>query len=129
MQQATDLARQMVTRWGMSEKLGPVTLAPRDDPFLSREGFGFGSSKPYSEATAQVVDAEVERILQECYVNGVRMLKENRDALDRLATALLERETLDEQEIITVSGIPRAPRSSEAPLAAVPVAAFSDTKP
>jgi cell division protease FtsH len=129
MQQATDLARQMVTRWGMSEKLGPVTLAPRDDPFLSREGFGFGSSKPYSEATAQVVDAEVERILQECYVNGVRMLKENRGALDRLATALLERETLDEQEIITVSGIPRAPRSSEAPLAAVPVAAFSDTKP
>src|SRR4030081_2877289 len=44
MQQATDLARQMVTRWGMSERLGPVTFAPREDPFLARESFGFGSS-------------------------------------------------------------------------------------
>src|SRR5207253_90163 len=62
MQQATDTARQMVTRWGMSEKLGPVTLAPRDDPFLrSADGFtGFGGSRPYSEATAEIIDAEVE---------------------------------------------------------------------
>src|SRR5256712_2403539 len=70
MQQATDLARQMVTRWGMSEKLGPVTLSPREDPFLGRDPFAsFGASRPYSEATAQVVDAEVERILQECYAD------------------------------------------------------------
>src|SRR6266851_1441055 len=116
MQQATDLARQMVTRWGMSEKLGPVTLAPREDPFLARDPFsGFGSSKPYSEATAEVIDAEGERIL-----------REHRAELDRLAHALLERETLDEQEIIKVTGIRPAPRSQEAPLAAMPVAAFSD---
>src|SRR5262252_822457 len=56
-QQATDLARQMVTRWGMSEKLGPVTLAPRDDPYLRNDPFG-GLSKPYSESTAKVVDDE-----------------------------------------------------------------------
>src|SRR5207253_4011059 len=97
MQQATDLARQMVTRWGMSEKLGPVTLAPREDPFLRGDGFGaFGSPKPYSEATAKIVDDEVERILQECYTEGLRLLREHRDALDRLAQALLDRETLDE---------------------------------
>src|SRR5579859_4814464 len=60
MQQATDLARQMVTRWGMSARLGPVTLAPREDPFLARDPFaGMGGSKPYSEATAEVIDAEV----------------------------------------------------------------------
>src|SRR6267378_7528071 len=97
MQQATDLARQMVTRWGMSEKLGPVTLAPRDDGVLARDPFGgFGGSKAYSEATAQIVDQEVERILQECYAEGVRLLRDHRMQLDRLAQALLERETLDE---------------------------------
>jgi len=127
MQQATDLARQMVTRWGMSERLGPVTLAPRDDPFLGgRDGFaGFGSSRPYSEATAQVIDTEVERILQVCYANGVQLLRENRDALDRLAEALLERETLDEQEILRVTRLPPAPKSGEGPLAAMPAAAFT----
>jgi cell division protease FtsH len=130
MQQATDLARQMVTRWGMSEKLGPVTLAPREDPFLGRNPYGgFGDSKPYSEATAEVVDSEVERILQECYADGVRLLHEQRDALDRLARALLERETLDEQEIIKVTGIRPAPRSAEAPVAAMPAAAFSGARP
>jgi len=130
MQQATDLARQMVTRWGMSEKLGPVTLAPRDDGFLGRDPFGgFGGSRPYSESTAEVIDDEVERILQECYANGLRLIREHRDALDRLANALLERETLDEQEIIKVSGIRPAPRTSNAPLAAVPAAAFADVTP
>jgi cell division protease FtsH len=120
----------MVTRWGMSEKLGPVTLAPREDPFLAPQPFGgFGSSRPYSEATAEVVDAEVERILLECYAEGIRMLREHRVELDRLAKALLEHETLDEQEIIKVTGIRPAPRSQEAPLAAMPVAAFSDVRP
>jgi cell division protease FtsH len=111
----------------MSEKLGPVTLSPRDDPFLTRDPFmGFGGSRPYSEATAQLVDGEVERILQECYAEGVRLLQENRDALDRLAQALLERETLDEQEIIRVSGV-RPTRSPETPLRAIPAAAAAFT--
>ncbi|HEV7661931.1 MAG TPA: ATP-dependent zinc metalloprotease FtsH [Chloroflexota bacterium] len=122
-QQATDLARQMVTRWGMSERLGPVTLAPRDDPFLGNTVGGFGGSKPYSEVTAEAIDAEVERILQECYTDGLRLLRDHREQLDRLARALLERETLDEQEIITVSGIRPAPRSNEMPEAAIPAAA------
>jgi cell division protease FtsH len=130
MQQATDLARQMVTRWGMSEKLGPVTLAPREDPFLRGDTFGgFGAGKPYSEATAQVIDAEVERILQQGYAEGMQLLRAHRDALDRLARALLEQETLDEQEIIRVTEITPAPRGTEVPLAPVPVAAFSEARP
>jgi cell division protease FtsH len=128
MQQATDLARQMVTRWGMSAKLGPVTLAPRDDPFLRGDGFGgFASSRPYSEATAQVVDDEVERILQECYVESMRLLKLHRDALDKLAQTLLEHETLDEKDILRVTGLSPAPRSPEAPLSSMPAAAFTGT--
>jgi cell division protease FtsH len=127
-QQATDLARQMVTRWGMSEKLGPVTLAPREDPFLRNDPFG-GGSKPYSEDTAKTVDAEVERILQECYADGLRLLREHRDALDRLAKALLEQETLDEHEILRVTQLRPAPRSEELPQAAMPAAAFSEGHP
>jgi cell division protease FtsH len=129
MQQATDMARQMVTRWGMSPKFGPVTLAPREDPFLARDPFsGFGSSKPYSEATAQVIDAEVERILQECYAEGVQLIRAHREQLDQLARALLERETLDEQEIIKVTGIRPAPRTDESALP-LPAAAFSEARP
>jgi cell division protease FtsH len=128
-QQATDLARQMVTRWGMSEKLGPVTLAPREDPFLRGGGFPGGGGTPYSEATAKVVDDEVERILQECYTDGVRLLREHRDALDRLASALLEHETLDEQEILRVTELQPAPHSQESPIAAVPAAAFTEARP
>jgi cell division protease FtsH len=128
-QQATDLARQMVTRWGMSEKLGPVTLSPRDDPFLRGDSFPGLGGKPYSEATAKTVDDEVERILQECYADGVRLLIEHRDALDRLAQALLEHETLDEQEILRVSQLPPARRTDESPRAAMPAAAFSETRP
>ncbi len=128
-QQATDLARQMVTRWGMSEKLGPVTLAPRDDPFLQGNSIpGFGSARPYSESTAKIVDDEVERILQECYAEGVRLLREHRDALDRLAKALLDRETLDEGEILRVTNLRRAP-SREAPTTSMPAAAFSELRP
>ena len=67
----------------------------------------------------------VERILQECYADGLRLLREHRDALDRLAATLLERETLDEQEIIKVTGIRPAPREAETVLAGLPAAAFT----
>jgi cell division protease FtsH len=130
MQHATSLARQMVTRWGMSEKVGPVTLAPRENPFLSSsESFGFGTGdKPYSEATAQLVDAEVRRILQECYEAGVHLLRQHRSRLDSLAKALLETETLDEEEILKVTGLPPSPRLGGAPLV-VAQAAFSMPMP
>jgi cell division protease FtsH len=125
MQLATDLARQMVTRWGMSDKLGPVTLAARDDPFLGGQASlnGFSGSKPYSETTAELIDAEVQRILQTCYEDGVRIIHEQRASLDALARALLEHETLDEQEIIRVTGI-RPVRHEDEPLP-MPVAAFT----
>ncbi len=138
MQQATELVRQMVTRWGMSEKLGPVTLAPRDNPYLPGDQvLALGGARPYSEATAQEIDREVQRILEECYVEGVKLLRGHRAQLDALARALLERETLDEDDILKVTGLPRARRLEALPLA-VPhlpeapttpsAAAFSDGK-
>ena len=111
MQQATDLVRQMVTRWGMSEALGPVTLSSRESPFLGGEGgqTALGVGKPYSETTATLIDAEVRRILQEHYDEAVRLLREHRRELDALAEALLERETLEEEEILVVTGLRRTP--------------------
>jgi cell division protease FtsH len=124
MQQATNLARQMVTRWGMSDKLGPVTLAQRDDGFLGgMDAFG-GGSRPFSEATAQEIDKEVRNILEGSYQRAVMLIRQHRSALDALASALLEKETLDEQEILTVTGLPRAPRLAGTPLP-LPRAAFT----
>jgi cell division protease FtsH len=107
-EQATDLARRMVTRWGMSDKLGTVELAPRDNPYLGGSD-GYGGEKPYSEETARTIDEEVIRIIGECHDEARRLLTEHRKELDALAGALLERETLDEEEILKVTGLPHAP--------------------
>ncbi len=117
MQQATDLARQMVTRWGMSERLGPVTLAPRDGTSGgSLEGFGFGGSKPYGSATADAIDDEVRRLLEEAAGEARRLLQMHRRELDGLAAALLEHETLDEPGIRRATGLLVIPRAAPAPL-------------
>jgi cell division protease FtsH len=112
--QATDLARNMVTRWGMSEKLGLVQLAPQRNPFLAGPGgAGFAGDKPFSEETAQTIDAEVHRIIAESHDDARRLLQSHRRELDALVAALLERETLDEQEILEVTGLPAAPALKE----------------
>jgi cell division protease FtsH len=117
LQQATELVRQMVTRWGMSDKLGPISLAPRGGGFLGEpEPLAFGGAKPYSEASAQLIDAEVQAILQGCYEQGLELLGRYRPELERLASALLEHETLDEQHILEVTGLARAPRLLVAPV-------------
>jgi cell division protease FtsH len=108
-EQATNLARAMVTRWGMSDELGMVQLAPRDNPYLN-DGIGFGGDKPFSEETARVIDAEVMRIISESHDEARRLLSEYRPQLDALADALIARETLDEREILEVTGLPPAPK-------------------
>jgi cell division protease FtsH len=107
-EQVTDLARRMVTRWGMSETLGLVQLAPRENPFL--DGFGdYGGAKSYSEETAKAIDAEVIKIIGESHAEAKRLLSVHRKQLDALADALMNRETLDEQEILKATGLPPAP--------------------
>jgi cell division protease FtsH len=106
-EQATGLARSMVTRWGMSDRLGMVQLAPKSNPFLPGLD-GQNGARVISEETARIVDAEVHRIINESHQEARRLLSEHRPALDALAAALLERETLDEREILEVTGLPPA---------------------
>jgi cell division protease FtsH len=106
LKQATDLARRMVTEWGMSE-LGPVSFGQEDEPiFLGKE---IATHKDYSESTAQAIDNEVSRVLKACYADAERILTEHRAQLDQLATALVEHETLSDQEIRVMLGFPARP--------------------
>ncbi|HVQ74330.1 MAG TPA: ATP-dependent zinc metalloprotease FtsH [Candidatus Binatia bacterium] len=107
-EQATALARRMVTRWGMSERVGLVQLAPRENPYLGGSG-GYAGAKPFSEKTAEAIDAEVRTIIGESHDEARRLLSAHRKQLDALAEALLARETLNEQEILEVTGLPPAP--------------------
>jgi cell division protease FtsH len=96
---ASQLARQMVCQWGMSEKLGLMVFKKGEPhPFLGRE---LTQDKDYSEATAQVIDAEVKEILHKCHEQVKTILHENREKLDRLAQELIEKETLTSKEIET----------------------------
>jgi cell division protease FtsH len=113
-EQATMLARNMVTRWGMSDQLGMVQLAPRQNPYLAgSDGYGgygmYGGVRPFSEETARAIDAEVLRIIAESHDEARRLLTEHRKELDALAAALLARETLDEEQILAVTGLGAAP--------------------
>ncbi len=100
--QATQLARRMVTHWGMSERLGPVAFRDSEDhPFLGRE---MAEPRRFSEHTAQVIDEEVSRLLREAAERATIMITDHRKKLDALASRLEEIETLDENEIERLIG-------------------------
>jgi cell division protease FtsH len=109
-EQLTAIARQMVGRWGMSSTLGPVAVLPRDGsgPLLP-------GAHEFSADTQQLVDAEVRRIVDESQRDVVALLQENRGKLDALAAALLEHETLDEDDAYAAARVPRiaAPAAGE----------------
>lgn len=111
-EQATQLARNMVTRWGMSDKLGMVQLAGRYNPYLGNTA---GDGPSISEQTASLIDAEVQGIITECHGKALSLLHEHRTALDALVQALLDRDTLDQEEICAVTGLPPAPPLDELP--------------
>jgi cell division protease FtsH len=99
--QATQLARRMVGRWGMSPAVGPVTVLP---PPGQEQPFGLDGIAP---ATRELVDTEVRRLVDDCYAEAVETLRSNRERLDRLAHTLLQRETLDEDEAYAAAGVTR----------------------
>ena len=97
LERATALARKMVTSWGMSDKLGPVTFGKKEEHvFLGRE---MGQHKDYSEKTAEDIDEEVKRIVTEAYAVSKKLLEERYSLLDAFARRLLEKETMDGPEI------------------------------
>ena len=100
----------MVGRWGMSDAVGLVSVLPR--PGNEVQFPGADGSAP-SESTRELVDAEVRRIVDECYVTALDRLRENRDRLDSLARALLANETLDEDDAYRAAGFDRRPPAAE----------------
>jgi cell division protease FtsH len=95
---ATGIARAMVGRWGMSQRIGPVSVLPREgDPRM----------QGVSDALLDAVDTEVRRVVEECYARAVTLLREHRNRLDSIVERLLEHETLDEPEIYAAAGLPR----------------------
>jgi cell division protease FtsH len=116
LQKATQLARQMVCRFGMSERLGPIAFVNENEQvFLGRDFF---NQREYSEQKAREIDEEIAQILVSCYGRAKGYMVERRDALDRVAEALLERETLENSELkILLEGgvLPPLPEPTMAP--------------
>ncbi|MFQ5898387.1 MAG: ATP-dependent zinc metalloprotease FtsH [Candidatus Methylomirabilia bacterium] len=111
LEKATEMARKMVCEWGMSEKLGPLTFGKREEHiFLGRE---VTRQQDYSDETALVIDSEITRIVVECATKARRLLEEHLEKLHTLARALLERESLDGEEIARI--IRAQPALEEAP--------------
>jgi cell division protease FtsH len=109
-QQLTVIARAMVGRWGMSPAIGPIAVLPTDgrNPLLP-------GSDESSEETQRIVDAEVRRIVDEAHDATVSLLRDHRDQLDSLVDALLERETLDEDEAYAAAGVERRSEAATMP--------------
>jgi cell division protease FtsH len=129
-EQATAIARRMVTQFGMSDKIGMMAVGDREQEiFLGRE---FGQRREVSERTAQVVDDEVKHFLDEAHENARRILTEYRALLDLIASALLDRETIDREDLdMLIQGKTLPPITSSAPPAAgaLTPSAKSDSAP
>ncbi len=97
LQRVTAIARQMVTRWGMSERLGTVSFSERQSPFLSVGEMG--APGDYSETTAELIDDEVDRIVRMCYERTLELLSTHRATLDRIAQELRRQETIDARQL------------------------------
>jgi cell division protease FtsH len=102
LQQVTRVARQMITRYGMSNRLGPVALGRQQgNVFLGRD---IMSERDFSEETAATIDDEVRKLVDEAYVRAKNVLMENRHVLDKLAEMLIEKETVDSEELQELLG-------------------------
>ena len=117
--QATNVARRMVTQFGMSERIGMMAVGDQpQEIFLGRD---FSQRRAVSERTAEMVDEEVKRLLDEAYVRATGIISEHRVLLDRIASALLERETIDREDLkLLINDQPLPPRPLPPPPAVVP---------
>jgi cell division protease FtsH len=100
---ATEMARKMVTQWGMTSALGPIAYGQKDEPiFIGKE---IATHKEYSDKTAELIDAEVTRIVMDEYKRAHTILKANKKNLEKLAEALIKQETMDAEEIYNLLGL------------------------
>lgn len=125
LQKATDLARKLVTRYGMSDKIGPVAFGEKEElVFLGRD---FGSERNYSESTASLVDEEVSKLIKSAFKHAMNLVKKHRAALDAIASRLIEKESIERDEFAQLmAGFGFAPKGIDASVTpAAPLAASS----
>jgi cell division protease FtsH len=103
LEQATSMARRMVTQFGMSDKIGNVSLGKNDGPVFL--GLDISEKKNYSDSTARLIDEEVRYIVDEAYHKAIDLLKANQDKLKILSAALIEKEVMDGEEVKKLLGI------------------------
>ena len=96
LQRATETARRMITQYGMSENLGPLTFG--HDPAQPFVGRDYGMGQEYSDETAEKIDAEIRRVVDEAYEMASKLLTEHREELDKISLLLIEKETIDREE-------------------------------
>jgi cell division protease FtsH len=127
LRQATDMARRMVCKYGMSDRIGPVTFGDEDhDVFLGRD---LMTRKDFSEKKAEEIDDEVSLMLRGLYDDAKKLLADNRETLERVTEALLERETLDSKDMkALVAGEPLPARPPE-PVAGSPTRPTEEVEP
>ena len=102
LEKASEIARGIVKEYGMSEKLGPVTFGEREYmPFLGRS---FEEGKNYSETTALEIDKEVAKLIEEAQSTAEKILQQRRKTLDKIAKALIEKETIEKEEFEQLIG-------------------------
>ncbi|MDR6164100.1 cell division protease FtsH [Pseudomonas fluorescens] len=127
---ASQIARNMVTKWGLSEKLGPLMYAEEEgEVFLGRGGGGQAAS--FSGETAKLIDSEVRSIIDQCYGTAKQILTDNRDKLDAMAYALMKYETIDAEQIddIMAGRTPREPRDWSGGTGTPPPPVVQDERP
>jgi cell division protease FtsH len=114
-EKATELARRMVTQYGMSDELGPIQYGKGNHQvFLGRD---FGEDRNYSESIAGKIDAEVRRIIDDCYADARKILEANWDKVERMAMSLLEHETVETEEVLAImAGRPWPPSKPPEPV-------------
>jgi cell division protease FtsH len=116
LERASDIARRMVTEYGMSDRLGPLTLGRRHgNPFLGRD---LMEDRNYSEDVAKAIDEEVRMMMEECYQRAQAILEDNRETMDRIVAVLRERETIEREEFeaLMKGAVPAAPRQPAPPV-------------
>jgi len=101
-QQATEIARKMILMWGMSDEVGMISY--ESDPQYKEPYFGFGAEKEYSEKTAEAIDKEVKKLVDEAYGKTRQLIETNKEKLEAIAKALLKYETLDAEEVELLLG-------------------------
>lgn len=118
LRQVTEIARAMVTRWGMSREVGLIALSAIDEGNFLQDGVAPGRPRPYSEDTARAIDRATRQIVDESYATAIELLSRERARLDALAQALLRAETLDMQQMLEVTGLPARAGEPSAPVGA-----------